>query len=260
MHTLYARRIRLRNCGRFSVIRSDFGADYRTHIHVTGEALYASLTRGATWSPTPIVVKQDQYDFTRDYNVEQMPLWFTPGVFQGQDAELRPTDEDLDVTFFNSVGEAYPSTSNSYQFNKRTGELSSGSRPNYAPTYGTWQAVLPNRQMITIAFSPNQELLTRFEEKQVFLLGKKRTMFQIEEMSSTVEGEWETGECSTGCWIQVTPIQSTEFQAFEVLDAAMRYIIMRGKTRNGSRYISFLFEDGQVCLPNFYVEGIPMLI
>ena len=36
--SFYGQQITLRNCGRFTVVKSDFGADYRTHTHVTEEA------------------------------------------------------------------------------------------------------------------------------------------------------------------------------------------------------------------------------
>lgn len=110
---LYARAITLRNCGRFTVVASDFGSDYRTHTHVTSEALYASLTRGATWQPRLINLKDDPYDFVRAYNVKEMPIWFLPGVFIA-DGDPRLPDAYLDTTAFNVVHEFYPSTSQSY--------------------------------------------------------------------------------------------------------------------------------------------------
>ncbi|MCL6560468.1 MAG: hypothetical protein K6U74_17080, partial [Firmicutes bacterium] len=77
----YARAITLRNCGRFTVVASDFGSDYRTHTHVTSEALYASLTRGATWRPRLIDLRNDPDTFTQAYDVAAMPVWFLPGIF-----------------------------------------------------------------------------------------------------------------------------------------------------------------------------------
>jgi hypothetical protein len=87
---LYARAIILRNCGRFTVAASDFWSDYRTHTHVTGEALYASLTRGATWQPRLIDLKNDPDVFTEAYDVTAMPVWFLPGIFIAEEAIACP--------------------------------------------------------------------------------------------------------------------------------------------------------------------------
>ena len=110
---LYARAITLRNCGRFTVVASDFGSDYRTHTHVTSEALYASLTRGATWKPHIIDLKNDAYAFTETYDVPKMPIWFLPGLFLDESGYLL-SDEHLDASAFNVVNEFYPSTSKCY--------------------------------------------------------------------------------------------------------------------------------------------------
>jgi hypothetical protein len=260
MTTLYARRITLRNCGRFSVVLSDFGADYRTHTHVTGEALYASLTRGATWWPRPIVVQQDKYDFTRDYRVEEMPLWFTPGVFHHEERDPHLPAEDLDATFFNAVSEAYPTTSQAYGFDRKSDRLRRipSGRPNHVPTYGTWQAVLPDHRLITYAFSPRRKLLESFIKSQTFLLGKKRTMFQIIALSDVIKGAVKEGQCTT-TYLQIPSNNSTRFQSFEVLAATMRYVILRGTTREEMEYIEFPFSGGPVCLPDFYLEQTPLL-
>lgn len=188
---IYARRIILRNCGRFSVIASDFGSDYRTHTHVTGEALYASLTRGATWQPRPITIKRDEYDFERDYDVAEMPIWFTPGVFLTNEDGYRLPECALDTNYFNAIHEAHPSTSGGFKFDRKTDRLKPSSRPSHVPTYGMWQAVLPDRRLHTLAFSPERELLDRFTSDQTFLLGKKRTMFQIVDLSSITTGSRE---------------------------------------------------------------------
>lgn len=259
MTTLYARRITLRNCGRFSVVQSDFGADYRTHTHVTGEALYASLTRGTTWQPQPIVVQQDDYDFMRDYLVEEMPLWFTPGVFHHEEHGPHLPAEDLDVTSFNAVSEVYPTTSQAYGLDRKSGRLRRipSGRPNHIPTYGTWQAVLPDHQLITHAFSPRRKLLGSFTIGQTFLLGKKRAMFQITALSDVVEGEIREGQCTTG-YLQLSPNSSTRFRSFEVLAATMRYVILRGTTREKVGYLEFPLPDGELCLPDFYLEQTPV--
>lgn len=251
---LYARAITLRNCGRFTVVASDFGSDYRTHTHVTSEALYASLTRGATWRPRLIDLKDDPDTFTLAYNVDEMPIWFLPGVFIA-DGSHRLPDTYLDTTAFNVVHEFYPSTSQSYT---RTNEgFRASDRPYHVPTYGTVQAIKPDCRLITYAFSPRRELLESYTEGQTFLLGKKRTMVQIVELSAVVEGTWRRGECTTW-WLECPPDYGGRFRSFEVLAATMRYIILRGTTREEVAFVEFPFPDGGLFLPDFYLNQVPI--
>jgi hypothetical protein len=257
---LYARKIALRNCGRFSVIASDFGSDYRTHTHVSGEALYASLTRGITWRPRPIVIRQDDYDFRRDYDVAEMPVWFTPGIFLNSDGSHQLTDRDTDANFFNAVHEFYPSTSGGYKFDRKTDELKPSGRPAHVPTYGTWQAIMPGRSMVTYAFSPDQVLLETYQVDQAYLLGKKRTMMQVVALSKIIQGEAVDGACITP-WLQVASADVTRFRRFEVLAGTVRYVIMRGETRPTGRHMRFsnLARGGQsLCLPDFYLAQTPL--
>jgi hypothetical protein len=252
---LYARAITLRNCGRFTHISSDFGADYRTHTHVTSEALYASLTREATRRrPRFVDLENDVYDFAADYDVNSKPIWFLPGIFVDKDGgQLAP--ERLDTSYFNVISSVYPSTSQSYSFRK--GKLQVSKRSHRVPTFGSIQAVLPGNLLVTVGFSSDEGLLVAFAPGQTFLLGKKRTMFQIIALSDVVEGAVREGQCTTG-YLQLSPNSSTRFQSFEVLAATMRYIILRGTTREEVNYIEFPFSDGPICLPDFYLRQIPL--
>lgn len=235
--TLYARKIVLRNCGRFTVIQSDFGADYRTHTHVSSEALYASLTRGATWQPKPIIVKQDTDDFGRDYNPSALPLWFTPGLFVNENGGHRLAMDVFDTAYFNVLHEVYPTTSKSYGFDK-SGNIKQQSRPHHTPTYGTWQSIKPDNRLVTVVFSPDAALMGAFEIGQTFLLGKKRTMMQIIHAREIMTGSSQTGSCLTP-FLQVQPGDVSLFQSFEVLAGTMKYLIMRGTTRPDSRFVQF---------------------
>lgn len=252
---LYARAITLRNCGRFTHISSDFGADYRTHIHVTSEALYASLTREVTRRrPKFVDLKNDVYNFAADYDISSMPVWFLPGIFVDKDGEqLAP--ERLDTSYFNVISSVYPSTSQSFSFKR--GELKASKRSHWVPTFGSIQAVLPGNLLVTVGFSPDEGLLGAFVLGQTFLLGKKRTMFQIIALSDVVEGAVKEGQCTTS-YLQLSPNSSTRFQSFEVLAATMRYIILRGTTREEVNYIEFPFSDGPIRLPDFYLRQIPL--
>lgn len=266
--TLYARALTLRNCGRFTVIASDFGADYRTHTHITSEALYASLTRGASWRAGgqvngqtlyPLIqIKSDRYDFAADYNLAALPIWFTPGLFINN-SNLRLPDSDLDAGYFNVVHELYPTTSKKYYFKK--GELSRGDRPVHVPTYGTWQGILPDRRFYTFALTNDVALLEQFEPGQTFLLGKKRTMVQVVKTSEIVAGKQATGQCQTG-YLQLRPDEMRHFVAFEVLTGTIRYLIARGATQANTNYVEFNVTipglEIPLALPEFYLKKTPL--
>jgi hypothetical protein len=247
--TLYARRITLRNCGRFTVIQSDFGGDYRTHTHVTSEALYASMTRGVTWQAQPINLKQDRYSFFEDYDVEKLPIWFLPAVFHTQTSEVL-TDDALDANYFNVISEAYPTTSTSYVFNKKTGELEQKSRPAHLHTYGTWQSIKPNHRFTTFAFAKEVHLLEKFAVQQTYLLGKKRTMTQIVELGQVLAGELKQGHCQTP-YLQIQAAEVLKFQSFSAMTGTMRYLLMRGETQPETSYWQF---GDELAVPLF---GLP---
>lgn len=248
--TLYARKIVLRNCGRFTVIQSDFGADYRTHTHVTSEALYASLTRGLTWQPVPIVISNDVYDFAHYYDVAARPIWFTPGIFLNESHKHQLAHDAFDTTYFNVLHEVYPTTSKSYGFDK-SGELKQQSRPHHTPTYGTWQGIKPDHRLMTYAFSSDKTLLEEFRVNQTFLLGKKRTMVQITDMEEVVKGVNQVGSCLTP-FLQVPTTGVSFFQSFEILAGTMRYIIMRGTTQPQTNYVQF---GEELSIPGFAIPS-----
>lgn len=251
---LYARALLLRNCGRFTVVASDFGSDYRTHTHVTSEALYASLTRGATWRPHTIDLRHDPDSFTAAYDLAALPLWFTPGLFRSSGSYYLSEDH-LDTSAFNVINELYPSTSTAYSL--KQGKLEVGKRPAHVPSYGTIQAVLPDRRLSAHAFAADHRLLEDFDQGQTFFMGKKRTMFQILECSPVVEGIRKPGACTTG-WLELSPTSGARFQSFEVAAATMRYLIIRGTTRDEGWYVECPFDDRSLCLPDFYIDQLPI--
>lgn len=236
---------------------SDFGSDYRTHTHITSEALYASLTKGATWRPRLIDLKNDAYSFIETYDVPKMPIWFLPGLFFADEGSYRLPDDYLDTSTFNVVSESYPSTSKCYIFKK--GLLAEKPRPYHVPTYGRIQAIKPDRRMLTYVISASQDLLETFAEGQTFVLGKKRTMFQIVSLSSVIEGQWMEGICSTG-WLELPPTYGCLFQQFQILAATMRYLILKGLTKEKVKYIEFQFDEEKIRVPDFYWDQISRLL
>lgn len=252
MTTLYARAIWLLNCGRFTHISSDFGSRYYTHTFVTSEALYAALTRGATWRHVGRFVDlendaqkdaRERY-FACDYDVDRKPIWFTPGLFlDDQEKPLAKRRGVIDRNDFNVITEGYPGTGGD-------------GRPSSVPTYGSIEGILPGQRLLTLAFSPDREELNWFRTPQTFLLGKKRTMFQVVDLSAVVEGNRRHGRCVTG-WLELPPAYGGDFQRFEVLAATMRYVILRGETRDEVDYIEFVLDEARFCLPDFYLKQIP---
>ncbi len=251
--SLYARKLVLRNCGRFTSIQSDFGADYRTQTYVSSEALYASLTRGRTWRAPPIVLKRDRYDFAADYDLESYPIWFTPGIF-AQHGSYRLPRQAFDTAYFNVVHEAYPTTSKGYTFEHKTGELKKGKRGKHVPTYGTWQGILPDHHLVTWVFGSDEQLLNTFEVGQTFLLGKKRTMMQLIKVGDVAPLREEKGAFMTP-FLQMDTRQIGFFQSFEVLATTMRHLIMRGNTKqDGDCWVSE-GESIKLALPKFIIPA-----
>ncbi len=252
MKTLYARAIWLRNCGRFTHVSSDFGSQYYTHTFVTSEALYASLTRAATWRHTGrfIDLEEDAPKsmganyFVCDYDVAARPIWFTPGLFVDMQGEPLIKQRGIaDKNDFNVISEGHPGTSH----------------PSFVPTYGRIESILPDQRMLTYAFSSSRAEVEWFGVEQTFLLGKKRTMFQISGLSEVVTGDWREGICSTG-WLELPPTSSEHFQSFVILAATLRYLVLQGKTREVVRYVEFRWPDSTVCLPEFYLARVPGIV
>lgn len=266
--TLYARAITLRNCGRFTMVASDFGADYHTHTHVTSQALYASLTRGTTWRAGgteggrpvyPLIrVKADRYNFAADYDWRSLPVWFTPGLF-GDGTRTRLPDDDLDAGYFNVVHALYPTTSKQFKFKR--GVLTRSNRPSHVPTYGTWQSILPDRRLYTVGLAHDPALLERFEVGQTYLLGKKRTMVQIVSLSEIALGEEKLGACQTSL-LQLAPDGIGHFRSFDVVAATMRYLILYGETRSKEKYVEFKLHLAHdiisLAFPRFYLKETPL--
>lgn len=255
---LYARAFLLRNCGRFTHVQSDFGSQYYTHTFVTSEALYASLTREVTWRHTSKFVDleedakksaSDNYFFC-DYDVKAKPIWFTPGVFVDRQFRLLPKQRGVvDRNDFNVVDEGYPSTGG-------------GGRPYFVPTYGRIESVLPDHRMVTFALSLSPQELEGFAVGETFLLGKKRTMFQlvaISNVTNLLEGEGTVAfdECQP---VQVKLNEVQNFREYEILVGTARYLLVRGQTQEAS--FSALFSSvGEIptlrrVLPAFWVRQV----
>jgi hypothetical protein len=227
---LYARTITLRNCGRFLHVLSDFGSNYQTHAFLSSEMLHAGLGRERTRRPRVFAAAMGQYDFFSDFVVRKWPVWFTPAMMIDSSGKpLAKSRRDADIHTFNSLKEGVPGIQDNDKF----------------PKFGTMETILPGRRFRTMAVSPEKGLLEQFEVGQVFWMGKKRTMFQVNEggLSSITEGmamekAWQTP------FIQVSMNDSTLFTSFEIMAATQRYMLMRGQTKPVAGW-------------NFGDEGVP---
>lgn len=211
---LYGRRILLRNCGRFLHVAGDFGSNYSTHPYLSSEMLYAGLTRELSRRPRSFMEKMSGYDFFRDFDVATRPVWFIPGILldrcTGQVAGK--ARNLLDIHLFNPTLEERPGT----QTNDRS------------PKYGSMETVLPGNVFRTLALAPSEELLEAYEEGQVFWMGKKRTMFQIAELGETLAAEFADERCTTE-YVQVPSQSINAFEAYSVLGASQRYLVVSGE-------------------------------
>lgn len=254
--SLYARALLLRNCGRFTHVSSDFGSQYHTHLFVTSEALHASLTRAATYRHESRFVELDddaskssrEDYFFCDYDVSRKPIWFTTGMFV--DEQLRHLTKDhrvVDKNDFNVIDEDYPSTGG----NKR---------PYYVPTYGRIESVLPDHLLFTCALSPQRNELEIFNPQQIFLLGKKRTMFQLVRGSVPVEliPSGDSVAIDGYLPLQVRLGEMQNFREYQVLAATARYLVVRGRLTDGQKEFSASFSDWKVryILPSFWIECV----
>lgn len=233
----YGRRILLRNCGRFLHVAGDFGSNYSTHPYLSSEMLYAGLTRELARRPRTFAEKMSSYDFFKDFDVASRPVWFTPGVLvDKRTMETAGRIRNLlDVHLFNSTLEERPAI----QDNDRL------------PKYGSMETVLPGNVFRTLALAPDKATLETYEKGQVFWMGKKRTMFQIEDLGEIAAGEAGGGRCSTE-YVQVSSDSIKAFDAYSVLGASQRYLVVSGE--GDFEHLRFLSQNLK-CVPNFAIRG-----
>lgn len=275
---LFARAFLLRNCGRFTHVSSDFGSQYHTHTFLTSEALYAGLTREVTWRHEGRFVdleadrmKSAARDyFFSDYDVGSKPVWFTPGLFVDDALRLLPkrvmsrrthpgTERPVvDTSDFNVVDEDYPGTG--------------GRRPDgtqrrfYCPTYGRIESVLPDHRLFTCALSPRRDELESYRTGQTFLMGKKRTMFQLmcaSGLTQLLQAD-DSASIEEQQPVQVQLDEINNFREYQVIAGTARYLLVRGVSSRSSFAAQFDDFAGRGItrrfLPAFWVERVKELI
>ncbi|MEW6655023.1 MAG: hypothetical protein AB1394_16360, partial [Bacteroidota bacterium] len=208
---------------------------------LTSEALYAGMTHEQTRQAKIIDLSNDGYNFGATYKIEEFPIWFTPGLFVDRNMEtLSKYDNAIDTNIFNVLDEDYPGTG-------------AGKSRKFCPTYGTIESVLPDQRLLTSVFAQEKILLEKFSSGKVYLLGKKRTMFQIVDVS-----EIEPCSCITGgkIWAcQVSPMIISQFTEYTIYAATRRYLLISG-CYSGHVFQAVFKNYSQVAYPE---ELIPII-
>lgn len=249
---VYGRAIIIKNCGRFLNISSDFGSEYKTHPFLTEQMVYAGLTReNELIENNELLIEKgivpDDYDFNKRYQIPN-GRYFTCGYIidkekckkKGKIELWNKNRDNSDINDFNSIDE----TNAGVQDNKKL------------PKYGNIEWILPNNYFLTFAFSTEKEYLNNYYKDQTFYMGKKRTMFQIEEMSEVVVGECKEREAELFLPIQVSNEEIEKFNYYNILTLTQRYVLVKGKTKEADIYkwkINFKGLD-EIQLPGFFVE------
>jgi len=244
---MYVRMLSLRTCGHFSLVKSDYGTEYKTTDFITPEALYAALTRGKT-RKFGSITKNMSSDFFTWYDVKKEPIWFLPGIFESRIQK--------NEYVFNVIDELKPSTNKYSNYKKGKWQFS---ERKIVPTYGTIETVRPNQIFVTWAVSSNKQILNNYATGQVFLLGKKRTMVQIVGVSES--SELKDTEIKSETWPLPLQIEDfSKFYAYELLWHTPKYVVGKGITQNVMQAIVLL--DGQekkLILPKWWLEKLSWL-
>lgn len=226
---LFVRTIVLRNCGRFLHVSADFGSDYTTHAHLSSEMLYAGLTRERSRKPRAFGAAMGAYNFVDDFDLRQIPLWCTVGTVVASNSR----DLDTVVPAMGGLPDRARVRRDIHTFNSTLESVPGVQTNDRLPKFGSMQTLLPDHLFLTTAVSPDAHLLDEFVHGQVFWMGKKRTMFQIQCMSDVVPGSWQKGACMTAP-IQIGPADVAQFETMQVLAATQRCLVVRGRLRNVS--------------------------
>ena len=247
---MYACAMLLRNCGRYTMVRSDFGSDYVTCRFLSEESMYAGMTREATRKFGRIEPKMEN-DFAEAYDIPSRPIWFTPGVFVH--AESLEVDREVRVgqTMYNVLDEAAPVTNKNTVYDKK-GDRALKDRNNIA-TFGSIEAVLPDQRVFTIAVSPDKHLLSQYRFQDVFFMGKKRTMFELLEVSEVLP--LEESEMEETVPVQMQMEQLAEYHAYTIHDVNARYFLVDGRAaRTWTLDVQMGRGRLQRSLPELFVE------
>lgn len=94
-------------------------------------------------------------------------------------------------------------------------------------------------------------MLEDCQKSQIFWMGKKRTMFQIESLGEITAAETGDGRCNTE-YVQVASESIGAFDAYSILGASQRYLVVRGE--GDFEHLRFSSQDLR-CVPTFAIRG-----
>jgi len=220
---MYARVLLLRNCGRYTMVRSDLGSDYMTSRFLSEESMYAGLTREVTRQFGRIKPKMESV-FSKAYDIPSKPIWFTPGIFVDDAFHVQDVVA-LDRMKYNVIDEAIPSTNKSTVYDKN-GVRSIKDR-NHTATFGSIESVLPGQYVFTIGISPHQELLRAYREQDVYLMGKKRSMFEVMGCSDITTLQEDEMEHTVPVQVQMGQLDT--FHSYTIHEVNARYFLVEGR-------------------------------
>ena len=241
---VYGRAIILRNCGRFLNIASDFGSEYKTHPFLTEQMVYAGMTREKDVEKGQV---PEKYDFESRYNIPNNKYFTCGYIIDKEKYEANSSiqlwnknRDNSDINDFNSIDE----TEAGVQTNKKL------------PKYGNIECILPNNYFLTFAFSTNKNFLKEYYAGQTFYMGKKRTMFQIEDLSQIDKNKISNEETELFLPIQVDNKEIEQFNYYEIVTVTQRYVLVKGKTKIQDNYKWGLDFNGlkKINLPSFFVN------
>ncbi|MFC4769538.1 hypothetical protein ACFO8Q_19600 [Effusibacillus consociatus] len=213
------------------------------------ESLYAGLTREETRKFGRIDANM-QSDFLTGYDVSARPIWFTPGMFV-ESIEESDTLLKTDRVKYNVVDEIVPSTSKSTVFDKK-GNRNFIDRNNIA-TFGSIESVLPNQKVFTIGISKEERFLSCYAPQDVYLMGKKRTMFEVLGVSDVVRLQEDELQETIPTQVQMEDLN--EYFSYTIHDVNARYFLVQGKALKCWR-VHFYLDGKSITrfLPGVFVE------
>lgn len=249
---VYGRLIILKNCGRFLNIESDFGSEYKTHPFLTEQMTYAGLTRENKLINNDEVkiekgIVPEKYNFNRRYNIPN-GRYFTCGYIinkeklneKGEIELWSKNRNNTDINDFNSIDE----TNAGVQENEKM------------PKFGNIESLLPNNYFIVFAFSLDKEYLKNYYLGQTFYMGKKRTMFQIENISNIRSSTENKIKADIQLPIQIERNEIKNFDYYNIVTLTRRYMLIKGKTdkiKNFSWKLDYK-NIQNINLPSFFIK------
>ena len=168
---LYAAPLLLTSAGYFINIRSDYASNYIPLYYISKYALAYAFTRTEAFRRP--FGKDDVFDWDNYIGAlprNKYPIYTTPAIpVKTENNRLKyvmPSEITLDRQIFNIRPES------PYE-----------EMPDRFPKYGTIECMKPCTEFITFLFSEKKDIIKRVIDCRTYLVGFKRVMFTVEELS-----------------------------------------------------------------------------